>query len=131
MSMVQVKTDQKKELLVDDNQVFIDSLASLLREENMDVFTAPNGVDGLLSALENKPDLVLLDINMPEMNGLKMLKKVRSEPWGKKVPILMLTASADSANLHEAIELGTTDYLVKDQWEAERIIVYIKGLLNA
>jgi CheY-like chemotaxis protein len=128
--MVKEKVTQKKVLLVDDNQVFRDSLAGLLRAEKVTVFTAPNGVDGLLSALEHKPDLLLLDINMPEMNGLKMLKKVRSEAWGKKVPILMLTASTDSKNLREAIDLGTTDYLVKDQWEAERIIAYIKGLLH-
>lgn len=128
--MTPVKTAQKKVLLVDDNKVFQDSLAGLLRNENVEVLTAPNGVDGLLTALEYKPDLILLDINMPEMNGLKMLKKVRSEQWGKKVLILMLTASADSANLREAIDLGTTDYLIKDQWEAERIIAYIKGLLN-
>lgn len=129
--MARTKAAQKKVLLVDDNKVFQDSLAGLLRNENVEVLMAPNGVDGLLAAFEHRPDLLLLDINMPEMNGLKMLKKVRSEPWGKKAPILMLTASADSANLQEAIDLGTTDYLVKDQWEAERIIAYIKGLLYA
>lgn len=129
--MAQVKAAQKKVLLVDDNQVFIESLAGLLRGEKIKVFTASTGIDGLLAAVKHKPDLILLDINMPEMNGLKMLKKVRSEPWGKKVPILMLTASADSANLREAIEFRTTDYLVKNQWEVERIITYIKGLLNA
>lgn len=124
------KPAAQKVLLVEDNSAYAEAMAALLQRDGLVVHRAETGIDGLLAARVIKPDLVLLDINMPEMDGLKMLKKMRSKPWGKRTPIVLLTVSSDATNLQRAIEYDTTDYLIKDQWEAGAIIAYVKRLLQ-
>lgn len=122
---------KKTVLVIDDAELFVVGLKELLEQEDFEVLTANNGIDGLLLASQHKPDLVLLDITMPELGGLAVLKKMRSEPWGKDVPILILTASSiRSFESHESQKLGESDYLVKSEWKPGEIIEYIKGLLR-
>ncbi len=129
--MTRAKALKKKVLIVDDEELFITGLKVLLEQENFEVLTSNNGIDGLLLASHHKLDLVLLDITMSELGGLAMLKKMRSQPWGKHIPILMLTASpSSSTHFQQALKLGTSDYLVKDEWKADQIIEYIKQLLK-
>lgn len=98
---------RKKILIVEDEQLLADTLSVKLRREGFDIFHAENGLRGLELVCQEQPHLILLDIMMPIMDGLSMLKKLRTMPWGKDVPVIILTNMSDTASLMEAVELGT------------------------
>lgn len=103
----------KKILVVDDSSVVRMSLEMLLKENSFDVITAVDGVDGLTKAGSATYDLVITDINMPNMNGLDMMKKMREIPELKFVPILVLTTESDSDMLAKGKEYGASGWIVK------------------
>ncbi|MCK5356972.1 MAG: response regulator, partial [Elusimicrobiales bacterium] len=86
-----------------------------------EVLTASDGQSGLDAAIAKKPDLILLDIMMPKMDGMTMLKKLRQHPNGKRVPIIILTNLSSEEKLIEANKEGVTDYFIKSDWEIEEL----------
>ncbi len=97
-------------LLVDDEKMITGPLARSLREAGYQVLVANNGRDGLSLALEKEPDVVVLDILMPEMDGWEVCRRLRAHSG---VPILMLTALGDEVDRILGLELGADDYLTK------------------
>ncbi|MDA8244944.1 MAG: response regulator [Elusimicrobia bacterium] len=84
--------DKKKILVVDDNAPFIELMKGALSQD-YELSAAENGTEGLRLALENIPDLVLLDVNMPGLNGVEFARKMAADPRAAKVPIIVITAS--------------------------------------
>jgi len=76
------ETNGKKILVIEDEKPMLDAVADTLKQHNFAVITADNGKDGLDTALREHPDLMLLDIFMPKMDGLTMLETLRNDPWG-------------------------------------------------
>lgn len=103
----------KKILVVDDSSVVRMSLEMLLKENGFEVISAVDGVDGLTKAGNDKFDLIITDINMPNMNGLDMMKRMREISELKFVPILVLTTESDSEMLAKGKEYGATGWIVK------------------
>ena len=99
-----------KVLVVDDEFAIVDILKFNLEKEGYEVFTASNGKEGLNAYRKNKPDLVLLDIMMPEIDGLQVCKTIRNE---SNVPIIMLTAKAEEVDKVLGLEFGADDYITK------------------
>lgn len=97
-------------LLVDDEPRLANSLRAALREEGHDILIAADGEAGLKCARENSPDLVILDVMLPKMNGLDVCRVLRQE---SDVPILMLTARDDVVDKVLGLEFGADDYLTK------------------
>lgn len=127
--------ENKKEkiLIVEDEPVINKTYAEELRDEGFDVITAANGRDGLEIALREKPDLILLDILMPIMDGITMMSKLREKDiYGKNVPIILLTnLSAGEENIMTAIiENEPAYYLVKSDWNLSAVVEKIKERLN-
>lgn len=89
-------------LVVDDEFGIIDALSMLLEDEGYRVVTAPNGKLGLERLKEHKPDLVLIDVMMPIMNGPEMLRKMRSEMAFKHTPVILVTAAPESDAVRDA-----------------------------
>src|SRR5271155_6111387 len=85
------ETNQRKILIIEDEQPMLDAISDTLKQHRFSVITANNGKDGLDLALHEHPDLLLLDIFMPKMDGLTMLETLRSDPWGHDVPVIILT----------------------------------------
>lgn len=108
-------------LVVDDEQETRTALAQALRNEGYDVTEAADGEEGLRCALEVKPDLMLLDIVMPKVNGLYMLQRLRADEWGKSARVMMLTVREEMEGLSKAMELGALDYLIKTDWKLHEI----------
>jgi len=98
--------------------------------EGFEVFQAGDGETGLAIALKEHPDLILLDIIMPKMDGMTLLKKLRTDAWGKKVPVIILTNLSDDRNIAEAMEGGVYDFLVKSSWEADDLVKRVKERLG-
>ena len=119
-------------LIVEDEDTLRNVLREKLEKENFAVLEAKNGQEGLDLALAKKPDLILLDIVMPVMDGLTMAKKIREEERkaGKlsegQMPIIFLTNLSDEKTLSSGQQAGVYDYLVKATWTLDGIIKKIK-----
>jgi len=113
-------------LLVEDDPALAQPLSGQLEKEGFQVLKAQNGEEGLESAKQHHPDLILLDIVMPKMNGLTMLEKLREDEWGKGAQVIMLTNFSDLGNVSQALRNDVTDYIVKSDWSLDQVISKVK-----
>lgn len=104
-------------------------LAEKISEDGFRVLKAENGVDGLAIALKEHPDLILLDLLLPEMSGLNMLEKLRADKWGRLVPVFVLTNLSENRIIYESVALQTAGYFIKSYWTLEDIANEIKNKL--
>ena len=102
--------DKKKILIVDDEKNIVDIIAFNLKKEGYDVITAGNGEEGVAKTFAEEPDLILLDIMMPKMDGYEACRKIREK---KHTPIIMLTARAEEVDKVLGLEMGADDYVTK------------------
>lgn len=100
-------------LIIEDQPDMRDNIATILEMENYAVLTANTGTDGLALAREEKPDLILCDIMMPEMDGRAVLQGVRDDPTIAGTPFIFLTAKGEKRDQREGMNLGADDYLTK------------------
>jgi len=100
-------------LVVDDEPKVVQTLKDRLEMNGYVVDTAYNGIEGLRKAIELKPNIVLLDVIMPEMDGLEMLEALRTNPGCDNVSVIMLTARSHEKDLKRAYACGIEDYVVK------------------
>lgn len=120
-------TDQKKIILVvEDEEPMQLVLRDVLKVEGYDVLEAKNGIEGLELALKEHPDLILLDILMPKMDGLEMLKNLRADEWGRKVPVIVLTNLSDNEDIAKAVEEDVFEYFVKTDIRIDEVIERIR-----
>lgn len=125
-------TDQKKTILiVEDEEPMQLALKDVLAFEGFGVLIAKNGLEGLEIALEKHPDLILLDILMPRMNGIRMLKILRTNEWGKKAKVIILTNYDEREDLAEALENEVYDYFIKTDIKITEVVQKIKEKLGA
>ena len=120
----------KKILVVEDEQSLLSALVAKFSKENFKVIEARDGEQGLERALAEHPDLILLDIVMPKMDGVTMLKRLRRNEWGKKVPVIMLTNLSDDKKVEEAVKFGSHDYLVKSDWSINDVVKKVRSKLG-
>jgi DNA-binding response OmpR family regulator len=103
----------EKILIVEDELTLVDNLANRLNEEGYSVITSPNGEDGLEKARAQVPDLIVLDIMLPGLDGLSLCRILRRDPTTELIPIIMLTARGMEVDKIVGLESGADDYLVK------------------
>lgn len=102
-----------KILSVDDSKTIRMIVGRSLKNYDCVICEASNGEEGLAAAASEKPDLIILDITMPVMDGVTMLTKLREDPGLKAIPVVMLTAESGRENVAHIARLGVRDYLVK------------------
>ena len=119
-----------KVLIVEDEITLLKVLSDKFRREGFFVLEAENGQKGLSLALSEKPSIIILDIVMPSMDGLTMLKKIREDKWGNTVPVLILSNLSDPEQINEANGRGVIDYLVKSNWSLEDVVIKVKNTLK-
>lgn len=121
----------KKILIVEDEAPLRNAIADILSFEGFTVLQANNGQEGLDVALAERPDLILLDLMMPVMDGLTMLEKLRSNPeYGARAAVILLTNINDPEKVAQATEAGSYDFLVKSDWNIEDVVQRIKKRLG-
>jgi CheY-like chemotaxis protein len=108
-------------LIVEDETPLQDVLSDVLSKRGYEIVTASNGKEGLERARETQPDLILLDIIMPVMDGLEMLRTLREDEEGRAIDVVLLTNVSDNEKLAEALEIGAFDYLVKSDHTIDTI----------
>jgi two-component system cell cycle response regulator len=102
-----------KILSVDDSRTIRLIVGKTFRPYDCQVVEASNGEEGLATAAREKPDLIILDVTMPVMDGVTMLTKLKEDPELKSIPVIMLTAESGRENVLQIARLGVRDYLVK------------------
>ncbi|HEC99993.1 MAG TPA: response regulator [Proteobacteria bacterium] len=103
----------KKILVVDDLKPMRDIVAYNLRKVGYEVETAANGLEAINYALAEKPDLIVLDVMMPKMDGYEVIKQLRESQITKSIPIIFVTAKAQRTDVEKGIQLGANGYVVK------------------
>lgn len=116
-------------LIVDDEADMRDAISTTLTEVGATVITAVDGNDGLSQALEHHPDLILMDINMPHLDGHAAVEKLREDLWGQTARVIYLTAYSDAENVVRAVERGSEEYIVKTNMSLEDLVAKCKHVL--
>jgi DNA-binding response OmpR family regulator len=113
----------KKILIVEDEKAMVEALANKFKKEGFAVIEAHDGEEGYELAVKEKPDLIMLDIIMPKLDGMGLLKKIReTDKWGMAVPIIMLTNLNDPDQVSEAANYRVYDFLVKTDWRLDDVV---------
>lgn len=120
----------EKILIVDDENIILEPLSEKFKDEGFEVETASNGEEGLKKALEFMPDLILLDVVMPKMNGLEMLEKLRAEKGGKDIKVIVFTNVNEVEKVEDAAKSGASEYLVKVDWSLADLVKKVKNKLG-
>ena len=115
--------------VIEDNQVNIDLIRYQLKVEDFEVFVEKTGEKGLKMIRDQKPDLILLDIGLPDIDGFELCKTLRSDESTKNYPIIMLTARIEDSDRIEGLKLGADDYITKP-YNTEELILRIRNLLK-
>ena len=116
-------------LVVDDNEQNLELLVAYLEDLQCDTIAASTGVEALEIVKEKMPDLVLLDVMMPKMSGFEVCRRLKGAPQTAHIPIIMVTALSELADIERAIDSGTDDFLSKpvNKWE---LITRVKTMLK-
>ena len=122
-------TTKKKILVVDDEDDILNFLELVLQEKGYEVLTAGGGQEALTRAQMAKPDLVLLDIMMPQMDGWEVLKLLRVDDDTAKVPVAMLSARTDAQDRVQGLQEGAVDYIFKP-FSLQDLLNKIESLLG-
>jgi CheY-like chemotaxis protein/anti-anti-sigma regulatory factor len=118
-----------KVLTVDDSKTIRMIVKRAFDSYDCQLFEAENGVEGLATALREKPDLIVLDLTMPVMNGVEMLDRLKGDGGLKSVPVIMLTAESGKDNVMKIVKKGVRDYMVKP-FKGEQLIERVKKVVT-
>ena len=118
-----------KALLVEDDQLILEMYKARMANEGWEVFTTDRGSEALQLAKEQKPDIILLDVILPETDGFSILKELKAENLTKNIPVLMLTNLGQESDQHRGKDLGVAGYFIKSQHTPADIITKIENLV--
>ena len=127
--------NSKRILIVDDDKDFQEVLSAKFKASGFEVWTAPDGAEGVTRAKEFKPDLIIMDVKMPKMDGMTAMLKIKEDPETKNIKIILLTAFGDpqpeiyNTDKRFAGEIGADGYLLKTQ-DLDEIVLKTKELLS-
>ncbi len=124
------KPESYSVLVVDDEKSTLLVVSAAIRDAGFTVYEATDGQEGLALALARHPDMILLDIQMPVMDGISMLEELRKDLWGKDAFVMLLTHVSGTDKVAQALELGAFDYLDKSNWDLPAIVAQIKKRLR-
>lgn len=117
--------------VIEDDQAIAQMYRIKFEAEGYQVETAENGKLGLALAQEMKPDIILLDLMMPEMNGDEMLEKLRATPWGKNIKVIILTNMGEQEAPEVVKTLNVRRFIVKAEMTPRQVAEMVKNELNA
>lgn len=117
-------------LLIEDEESFRTIYGDVIRNDGYEILEAEDGERGLELVKEKKPDLVLLDLVIPKLHGLEVLKKIRADEATKDIPVLILSVLGAQEDIKKGLELGANDYTVKGFYSPREILSKIHSLLT-
>lgn len=117
-------------LIVEDDPALSMVLKDGFGIPQLELLLASDGVKGLEMALERHPDLILLDIVLPKMNGIEMLQRLRQDAWGKGAYVIILTNLMDRETIMPMLKSDSCEYLIKVEWELSALIKKVREILG-
>ncbi len=121
---------KKRVLVIEDSPYLADSLRDMLEIRGHEPLIAPNGRTGIEIALEKKPDLILLDIRLPDISGYEVFRTLRRDDWGKDAKITILTASESTDTIAKNIAIPAKEVLFKPEWSVSDLLNHIDERLT-
>ncbi|MCK5061901.1 response regulator [Candidatus Parcubacteria bacterium] len=121
--------DNKKILIIEDEELILKALSEGFKRRGFEISKATDGKKGLESIENEKPDLILLDLLLPIMNGQEVLEKMKEKGLLKKIPVIILTNMSDGATLKKCIKMGAREYIIKVNFSFEDMERIIKEVL--
>ncbi len=118
-----------KILIVDDELFIVEGLKAYFELDGFEVITASNGREAIEMAKSQKPDLIMLDIMMPDLNGWQTLKMLKEDESTKEIQVIMSSVMGKDEDIEKSISLGASDYIVKSN-DADKIVEKIKEILS-
>lgn len=129
--MNDVTTEKKTVLIVDDEENLVHILARKFEDEGITAYTAFNGREGLALAREKRPDIMLLDVVMPEMDGFEVLRALKEDKELGDMPVILLTNSSSIETVAQAVTSGMNEFLVKTDIGLDEVVRHVKQRLGA
>lgn len=123
--------ENKVILIVEDDEIILRALYLTFHEKNYTIATATDGESGLKITERLKPDLVLLDLIIPKMDGFSYLKNLKANPELKKIPVIVLSNLGDQENIEKAKSLGVEDYFVKSDTDLSELAKKVEKFLTS
>lgn len=120
----------KNILIVEDDDFFRELLRKKLLSKEFNILEAVDGEKGVMLIKEKKPDLVLLDLLLPNIDGFEVLLRVKGDLSTSKIPVIILSNLGQQEDIERGLKLGASDYLVKSQFDINQIVEKIKTLLD-
>jgi len=117
-------------LIVEDEEVISELLQKKLENQGYQVSLARNGEEGLAEMRENRPDLILMDLVMPKMDGFTVMEEMQKDEALKKIPLIVISNSGQPVDLNRAKKLGARDWLVKAEFDPQELVEKIKNQLK-
>ena len=125
-----VMCSMKRILFIEDEAALQKTFSDILKSEGFEVISALDGETGLNLAKKENPDLILLDLILPKIHGLDLLKEIKQNENTKNIPVIVLTNVESIEKIDKALELGATTYLVKSDYSLEDVIAKVKKILE-
>jgi DNA-binding response OmpR family regulator len=122
--------EKKLIALIEDDRILSDAMYGGFKDAGFEVERAFDGEEGLAMVLAKKPDLVLLDILMPKIDGLTVAKKLKGNPETKNIPIIILTVLEKGESVAEALDAGVYEYIVKSNFKVEDMVKRVQEHFN-
>lgn len=119
-----------KILLIEDDEMLHGMYTQKFKNQGYDIISAYNGADGVKMAETEKPDMILLDVIMPKMDGFVALKKIRKNPVTEKIPVILLTNLGQEEDVRKGKELGADDYFIKANHTPQEVVDKVKSFLD-
>jgi CheY-like chemotaxis protein len=117
-------------LVIEDERMVRDALVRKLQTTGFTILEAGDGQEGLNLAQKEKPDLILLDLILPLMDGITVLEKLRADEATRPIPVIVLSNLSDDATVEESKKKGVYDYLIKTDWTLDDVIAKVKEVLK-
>ncbi len=118
-----------KVLVIEDDPLLSRMYQIIFSSNGYEVSVASDGEDGLDKIRSQRPDLVLLDIMMPKLNGMEVLRKIKSDPEVRNIPVVVLTNLAGNTDVQAALELGAVRYIIKSENKPKQVEEIVRGIL--
>jgi len=116
-------------LIVEDSPTQAQGLSTILSSYRLRTLVAADGVEGLRAASEHHPNLIILDINLPKMDGYQVCRRLKRDPNTTHIPVIMLTVSDSSDATVQGLEAGADDYIPKDVWATDNLLTTLRAYL--
>lgn len=117
-----------KVVIIEDSLTQAKLIAAQLSQYDIDVFCAEDGIQGLRLVVAQQPDLIVLDVNMPKMDGYQVCQRLKRDPDTRHIPVIMLTSNDSSEDALKGLEAGADDYIPKDNFAYQHLLSTLKAM---